>query len=171
MAMEAAESAYLEQLAADAKADAAYGYVEPWSMPRSVDEFAGKEHEDGDGGLYGEWNDHDDSRGEEDHNTANGKHLHASGGSAHHDVIHAQPTAGYQDDDNGSDDFYGDGGVEQGSVPPPRQKAGDDESFVDRSRVDARAANAAANKRHGAHVETLVHVASNSKCVKRARCY
>ena len=43
MAMEAAESAYLAQLAADAKADAAAGYVEPWTMPASLDQFAGEE--------------------------------------------------------------------------------------------------------------------------------
>jgi hypothetical protein len=126
MAMEAAESAYLAQLAADAKADAAAGYVEPWSMPQSLDQFAGKEGED-DGGLYGEW---DEARWNEEQSSLDPEHTNdMSSGSVHtgrDGVIHAEPVSGYEqlpegpvpDVDDG-DDFYGDGGGGQLYNPPP----------------------------------------------------
>ena len=79
MAMEAAESAYLAQLAADAKADAAAGYVEPWTMPASLDQFAGEEGGD-DGGLYGEWDEDRDRVDAEDLPVADGSRAHAGRG-------------------------------------------------------------------------------------------
>jgi hypothetical protein len=131
MAMEAAESAYLAQLAADAKADAAAGYVEPWSIPNSVDEFAGREGED-DGGLYGEWNEErwkqeqsSDSFADAEKEEVNGARS-SSVHTARDGVIHAEPVSGYEqhaasshiDDDD--DDFYGNGGGGQNlNMPPP----------------------------------------------------
>jgi hypothetical protein len=160
MAMEAAESAYLEQLAADAKADAAYGYVEPWSMPKSVDQFAGQESED-DGGLYGEWRDgRDESRdaeeedeGEEDR-TGRGKHANSVGGSAvHDDVIHAEPVGGYEKWQDGvdDDDFYGDGGYTQ---PKPTSSG--------QGSLGAGGREKPLDKRSRVEMETLVHVPSES---------
>ncbi len=176
--MEAAESAYLEQLAADAKLDAAYGYVEPWSMPPSLDEFAGKEGEDGDGGLYGEW--HDDGRDEDDQT----KPTHAAGGGgAYDDIIHAEPVGGYEQwqesraaDDDNSDDFYGDGAAQRSVPPPPPppppprhaapSAATAGESRGGGSKENARGANAArGDKHHVEEVEALVHVATESMCV------
>jgi hypothetical protein len=169
MAMEAAESAYLEQLAVDAKVDAAYGYIEPWSMPQSLDEFAGKEGEDGDGGLYGEW--HDDSRDDDDRQ----KRAHSAvSDGAYDDVIHAEPVGGYEQwqegrvaDDDNVDDFYGDGGMQRSvPPPPPRQAGGTSESRGGGGKENTRAANTARlDKRDGGEAETLLHVASESMCV------
>ena len=155
MAMEAAESAYLEQLAADAKADAAYGYVEPWSMPKSLDQFAGEEGED-DGGLYGEWRDRRDEStdAEEEESTAGGTHGNTAGGSAvpvHDDVIHAEPVGGYEKWQDGvdDDDFYGDGGDK-----PPAPTASGHGSLGAGSREKP------LDKGGRVDMETLVHVPS-----------
>lgn len=139
MAMEAAESAYLAQLAADAKADAAAGYVEPWSMPPSLDEFAGKEGED-DGGLYGEWNEDGYSQEQSEYGADAREDSRAAGSDrrSDDDFIFAEPVRDYEhsqaghhvdDKDHGasmdddSDDFYGEGSGSPRSVQQPQQRA------------------------------------------------
>ncbi len=135
--MEAAESAYLAQLAADAKADAAAGYVEPWSMPPSLDEFAGKEGED-DGGLYGEWNEDGNPQEQSEYGADAREDSRAAGSDkrSDDDFIFAEPVRDYEHsqaghhaaedrgasmDDDG-DDFYGEGGGSTRSVHQPQQR-------------------------------------------------
>jgi hypothetical protein len=169
MAMEAAESAYLAQLAADAKADAAAGYVEPWTMPASLDQFAGKEGDD-DGGLYGEWDEDGDRVDAEDLPVADGSRAHAG----RDDVIYAEPVSGYdqspESDVADDDDFYGNGLESQHSAPQQQQQqqqqqaGGGGGARNDNHRSGSAAPAAARGSGRGA-VEEPVHVTSESMSV------
>jgi hypothetical protein len=166
MAMEAAESAYLAQLAADAKADAAAGYVEPWTMPASLDQFAGKEGED-DGGLYGEWDEDRDRVDAEDLPVADGSRAHAR----RDEVIYAEPVSGYgqspESDVADDDDFYGNGFESQHSAPQQQQQqqAGGGGGARNDNHRSGSAVPAAARGSGSGAVEEPFHVTSESMSV------
>jgi hypothetical protein len=170
MAMEAAETAYLAQLAADAKLDAALGYVEPWSMPRSVDQFAGKEGDD-DGGLD-EWED-DRYHLEQgaDSNSAGAPH------SGYDDVIFAEPVGGYESplvgqnsqEENDYNNFYGNDYVEsQPSDFLPHQRAHNNgRSRVEPSSDRYKTSQVPSSQRGRVEVETSLYAAIgiNIRCL------
>jgi hypothetical protein len=169
MAMEAAETAYLAQLAADAKADAAAGYVEPWTMPASLDQFAGNEGGD-DGGLYGEWQEEQSSSDAEDVYSADSSRAYAE----RDEVIYAEPVSGYDHLQDSSsdvaddDDFYGNGVESQRSALQLQQQAGGGLSRGGRRSEDHHSSSgepAVTSDSGRGNVEKLVHVAPESMSV------